>query len=304
MNHPIQTENLRKVYKLGRQKGIRTAVADLSIEVPEGIVFGFLGPNGAGKTTTIKMLLDFVRPTSGSATIFGKPTTQASTRRLVGYLPEQPYFHKFLRPIEVVSMHAALAGVDKHDIRRQAIAALERTGIAEYADTPIGKLSKGLTQRVGIAQAIVGDPKLLILDEPTSGLDPIGRRHTRDLILQLRNEGKTIFLSSHLLSEVESTCDTIAVLKRGKLVAYGTPDEVRGGDQKVTIQVSALDKKTKESLRFAGADVQERPMVVSVSVEPERVYEVMRVLEQASASIVRIQTERESLEEAFLRLAA
>jgi len=304
MDHPIRTENLRKVYKLGRRKGTRTAVDDLSIEVPHGVVFGFLGPNGAGKTTTIKMLLDFVRPTSGNATIFGKPTTQASTRRLVGYLPEQPYFHKFLRPVEVVCMHAALAGVDKRDIRRLAAAALERTGISEYADTPIGKLSKGLTQRVGIAQAIVGDPKLLILDEPTSGLDPIGRRHTRDLILQLRDEGKTIFLSSHLLSEVENTCDTIAVLKRGRLVAYGTPDQVRGGDQKVTIQVAALDKQTKESLRFAGADVEERPTAISISVLPESVYDVMRVLEKAGASIVRIQTERESLEEAFLRLAA
>jgi len=304
MDHPIQTENLRKVYKLGRRKGTRTAVDGLSIEVPEGIVFGFLGPNGAGKTTTIKMLLDFMRPTSGSAAIFGRPTTEASTRKLVGYLPEQPYFHKFLRPIEVVSMHAALAGVDRREIRRRALSALEQTGIAEYADTPIGKLSKGLTQRVGIAQAIVGEPKLLILDEPTSGLDPIGRRHARDLILELRNEGKTIFLSSHLLSEVESTCDTIAVLKRGVLVAHGTPDEVRGGNQRVTIQVAALDKQQRESLRFAGADVEERAVGVAVGVEPDRVYEVMRVLENAGASIVTIQTERESLEEAFLRLAA
>ena len=304
MDHPIQTENLRKVYKLGRRKGTRTAVDGLSIEVPEGIVFGFLGPNGAGKTTTIKMLLDFMRPTSGSAAIFGRPTTEASTRKLVGYLPEQPYFHKFLRPIEVVSMHAALAGVDRREIRRRALSALEQTGIAEYADTPIGKLSKGLTQRVGIAQAIVGEPKLLILDEPTSGLDPIGRRHARDLILELRNEGKTIFLSSHLLSEVESTCDTIAVLKRGVLVAHGTPDEVRGGNQRVTIQVAALDKQQRESLRFAGADVEERAAGVAVGVEPDRVYEVMRVLENAGASIVTIQTERESLEEAFLRLAA
>ena len=304
MDHPIQTENLRKVYNLGRRKGTRTALDGLSIQAPEGVVFGFLGPNGAGKTTTIKMLLDFVHPTSGSATLFGRPTTEALTRRVVGYLPEQPYFHKFLRPMEVVSMHAALAGVDRRDIRKKAMSALERTGIAEYADTPINKLSKGLTQRVGIAQAIVGDPKLLILDEPTSGLDPIGRRHARDLILELRNEGKTIFLSSHLLSEVESTCDTIAVLKRGKLVAYGSPDQVRAGDQRVTIQVSTLDNEAKESLRFVGADVEDHATGVVVTAEPDRVYEVMRVLENAGASIVRIQTERESLEEAFLRLAA
>ena len=304
MDHPIQTENLGKVYSLGRRKGTRTALDGLSIEVPEGVVFGFLGPNGAGKTTTIKMLLDFVHPTSGSATIFGKPTTEASTRRMVGYLPEQPYFHKFLRPIEVVSMHASLAGVQRREIRKQALAALERTGIAEYTDTPIGKLSKGLTQRVGIAQAIVGDPKLLILDEPTSGLDPIGRRHARDLILELRNEGKTVFLSSHLLSEVESTCDTIAVLKRGKLVAHGTPDEVRGGDKLVSIQVQTLDHSAREALRFLGIGVEEQAGSVRLNVGPESVYEVMHVLEKSGASIVRIQTERESLEEAFLRLAA
>lgn len=304
MHHPIETQELRKVYNLGRRKGMRIAVDSLNIEVPEGIVFGFLGPNGAGKTTTIKMLLDFVHPTSGSATIFGNPTTKASTRQAVGYLPEQPYFHKFLKPIEVVSMHASLAGVERSQIRKEALSALERTGIAEYAETPIGKLSKGLTQRVGIAQAIVGDPELLILDEPTSGLDPIGRRHARDLILQLRNEGKTIFLSSHLLSEVESTCDTIAVLKRGSLVAYGKPDDVRGGDKQVSIQVSSLDQSARDSLKFLGITVDDRAGGVCLSVGPEDVYKVMHVLETSGASISAIQTERESLEEAFLRLAA
>jgi len=304
MAHPIETENLSKVYALGRRKGTRIALDGLSIEVPEGVVFGFLGPNGAGKTTTIKMLLDFVHPTSGSATMFGKPTTEASTRRAVGYLPEQPYFHKFLKPMEVVSMHATLAGVERRMVREKALNALERTGIAEYADTPIGKLSKGLTQRVGIAQAIVGDPKLLILDEPTSGLDPIGRRHIRDLILELRKEGKTVFLSSHLLSEVESTCDTVAVLKRGTLVAYGTPDEVRGGDQRLSIQVQELDKQTRDSLRFIDVTVEERAGGVTVVASPDNIYEVMRTLEKSDARIVRVQTERESLEEAFLRLAA
>lgn len=304
MTHPIKTENLRKVYALGRRKGTRIAVNGLNIEVPEGVVFGFLGPNGAGKTTTIKMLLDFVHPTSGNATIFGNPTTEASTRRRVGYLPEQPYFHKFLRPIEVVSMHATLAGVQRRLVRQEAMSALERTGIAEYADTPIGKLSKGLTQRVGIAQAIVGDPKLLILDEPTSGLDPIGRRHARDLIMELRNEGKTVFLSSHLLSEVESTCDSIAVLKRGTLVAYGTPDEVRGGDQRLSVQVQDLDQQTRDALRFIDVTVEDRAGGVTIAASPDNIYEVMHALEKSNTKVLRMQTERESLEEAFLRLAA
>ncbi|NLN75131.1 MAG: ABC transporter ATP-binding protein [Armatimonadetes bacterium] len=304
MSHPIETENLRKVYKLGKRKGDRIAVDSLNIAVPEGAVFGFLGPNGAGKTTTIKMLLDFVHPTSGSATIFGNPTSAASSRRLIGYLPEQPYFHKFLRPIEVVSMHASLAGVPRKEVRQHSISALERSGIAEYSDTPIGKLSKGLTQRVGIAQAIVGDPKLLIMDEPTSGLDPIGRRHARDLILQLRDEGRTIFLSSHLLSEVESTCDIIAVLKRGKLVAMGKPDDVQAKGKQVTIQVDTLTDETKASLKFAKVGIEEEAGAIRLCVAPEMLYWVIRMLEKSGAKILRLQTERESLEEAFLRLAA
>lgn len=304
MAYPISTENLRKAYALGRRKAARVAVDGLSIQVSEGVVFGFLGPNGAGKTTTIKMLLDFVHPTSGSATIFGNTTTEAATRRAVGYLPEQPYFHKFLRPLEVVSMHAILSGVERRLVRSRAMEAMERTGIAEYADTPIGKLSKGLTQRVGIAQAIVGDARLLILDEPTSGLDPIGRRHARDLIQELRKEGRTIFLSSHMLSEVESTCDTVAVLKQGRLVACGTPDEVRGGAQRLSIHVQELSDHAKEALRFLEVLVEERAGGITVPASPENVYEVMHVLEKADAKILRVQTERESLEEAFLRLAA
>ena len=304
MASPVRTENLTKVYNLGRRKGARTAVDCLSIEVPEGVVFGFLGPNGAGKTTTIKMLLDFIRPTSGRAEILGRPTTDSSARALIGYLPEQPYFHRFLRPIEVLSMHAALAGMDRRSIRPRAMYCLERAGIAEYADIPISKLSKGLTQRVGIAQAIIADPRLLILDEPTSGLDPIGRRHVRDLIIELRNEGKTVFLSSHLLSEVENTCDIVAVLKRGKLVAHGAPDEVRSARSQFMIQTSALDSETVESLRFLGVTIEQGSQCALIAVDPNDFCAVVRALEDRRVHITRVETARESLEEAFLRLAA
>ena len=304
MNQPLVTENLSKVYNLGRRKAPKTALDGLSIEVPEGVIFGFLGPNGAGKTTTIKLILDFVRPTRGSATVFGNPTTHPRTRELIGYLPEQPYFHRFLKPIEVVSMHAGLAGVKSREIIDRSKAALEKVGIAEYAETPIAKLSKGLTQRVGIAQAIVGDPKLLILDEPTSGLDPIGRRHTRDLLLDLKNEGKTIFLSSHLLSEVENICDIVGVLKAGKLVACGSPDEVRGGDAQVVVQTSPLDENKRDRLRFVNASIEQLSDRAVIRVEPEKVYELMRAMEELGLPIFKIETQRESLEEAFLRLAA
>lgn len=303
MAYPLQTDSLTKIYKMARGR-TKTAVSGLSIEVPEGAIFGFLGPNGAGKTTTIKMVLDFLRPTSGSATIFDHPTTDAKARAAIGYLPEQPYFHKFLKPIEVLAMHAAMAGVVSRQVRTRARWALERAGIAQYSETPLSKLSKGLTQRVGIAQALVGDPKLLILDEPTSGLDPIGRRHTRDLLVELRNEGRTVFLSSHLLSEVESLCDVVAVLKDGQLVASGTPDAVRGRDTQIKIHTGPVGTETYGRMQFAGLQIDRRADSTVVCTSPADVYAVMRLMEEIGLSVNRIETERESLEEAFLRLAA
>lgn len=300
---PLATHCLTKIYHTGK-KQTKVAVNNLSIEVPEGVIFGFLGPNGAGKTTTIKMILDFIRPTAGTVMVFGKPTTDAATRSFVGYLPEQPYFHRFLRPIEVLSMHAALAGVDRSKITARAMDALERAGIAEYAETPISKLSKGLTQRVGIAQALVADAQLLILDEPTSGLDPIGRRHTRDLLIQLRNEGRTVFLSSHLLSEVENLCDIVAVLKKGILVAYGTPDEVRSQGAYIRIVTRPIDQETAGKLKFLEARIERLTDSTLLRVDPISIYSVMRAMEQLNLPILHIETERESLEEAFLRLAA
>ncbi|MCE5314732.1 MAG: ABC transporter ATP-binding protein [Armatimonadota bacterium] len=301
---PIIAQNLSKTYKLGKKGHTRTAVDSLNIEVPEGVIFGFLGPNGAGKTTTIKMILDFVRPTRGSVTVYGKPTDDPNTRRMIGYLPEQPYFHKFLKPIEVLSMHAGLAGVDKRDSKKRAMACLERAGIAEYAEVPISKLSKGLTQRVGLAQAIIGDPKLLILDEPTSGLDPIGRRHVRDLLLELRNDGKTIFLSSHLLSEIENVCDIVAVMKSGTLVALGAPDAVRNNNSQIVVQTIAIDDETRDRLKFIGVCVERNRDNTLLKIDPRNIYEVMRAMEELNLPITKIETQRESLEEAFLRLAA
>lgn len=303
MSKPLITENLTKIYNPGKKRQ-KTAVDGLSIEVPEGVIFGFLGPNGAGKTTTIKMILDFLRPSDGTAAIFGRPTTEATTRELVGYLPEQPYFHKFLKPIEVLSMHAALAGLDRREITPQVMLALERTGIAEYADVPIAKLSKGLTQRVGIAQALVAGPRFLILDEPTSGLDPIGRRHARDLLAELRDEGKTVFLSSHLLSEVENLCDIVAVMRTGRLVACGPPDGVRSSSEYVKVHTRPLDHETADRLRFMSAQLEARADESILRIDPSEVYQVMRAMEELKLPIARIETERESLEEAFLRLAA
>lgn len=304
MSAPLLTNDLTKVYELSKKKGLKIALDGLSMEVQEGVIFGFLGPNGAGKTTTIKLLLDFIRPTSGSATVMGQPTTNPATRKLVGYLPEQPYFHRFLKPIEVLCMHASLAGIEKREIRTRAEQALERAGIAEYSDTPIAKLSKGLTQRVGIAQAMVGDPKLLILDEPTSGLDPIGRRHTKELLVQLKNEGKTIFLSSHILSEIENVCDMVAVLRSGRLVAYGHPDEVRDKKSQVIVQTSEIDEVAKGRLQFLQVGIEQYAGISCIRFGSEKLHSIMRVMDELKLPVFKIETQRESLEEAFLRLAA
>jgi ABC-2 type transport system ATP-binding protein len=201
-------------------------------------------------------------------------------------------------------MHAALAGIDKREIRKLSLNAIERAGIAEYANTPISKLSKGLTQRVGIAQAIVGDPKLLILDEPTSGLDPISRRHVRDLFIELRNEGKTIFLSSHMLSEIENVCDIVGMLKGGDLVACGAPDKVTDSKEQIHVQTIPIDSNTCDRLKFLDVVVELHDDSTTLVIDPKNVYEIMRAMEEMRLPLIRIETARESLEEAFLRLAA
>jgi ABC-2 type transport system ATP-binding protein len=302
MTLPLRINDLTKVYKSGRST--RTAVDSLSLEVPRGIAFGFMGPNGAGKTTTIKTVLDFIRPTSGSAELFGLSSSEFRARSRVGYLPEQPYFHRFLKPMEVVMMHAALAGIPRNEAKKRAIRALERARIDDYADTPISKLSKGLTQRVGIAQAIVADPDLLILDEPASGLDPVGRRHIRDLLAELKNEGKTIFLSSHFLSEVEQLCDMIAVLRQGKLVFLGKPEEAKAPNDSIRVKTNRIDARALDQLKYQSAQVEQSNGATVITTSPSELYPLVRVLEEIGASIISVETAKESMEEAFLRLAA
>lgn len=277
---------------------------NLSLEVNEGEVFAFLGANGAGKTTTIKILLDFLKPTSGEACIFGVPVSIPAARARIGYLPEQPYFQKFLTPMEVMGMHAALLGIPRRQRKPQAMDILRMTGIADYADTPISKLSKGLTQRVGISQALVGDPKLLILDEPASGLDPIGRRHIRDLLSSLRNRGKTIFLSSHLLSEIESVCDRVAILSHGKLVASGTPESIKKSEPFLAVATPTLPAEASLMVGKIAVRMETQENESVISIESERVFELMRLLEKYAIPPISVMPTRESLEDAFLRLAA
>ena len=203
---------------LCKQFGEKTAVANLTLQVKRGEIFGFLGPNGAGKTTSVKMLLGLIRPTAGSATLLGQPLGDRATRAQIGIRPEHFRFHEWLKAAEFLDLHGRLHQMPKQ-VRRQTIPELlALVGLQERAQTPLRAFSKGMLQRIGLAQALLNNPKLVFLDEPTSGLDPLGRRLVRDIINQLRQQGTAVFLNSHLLSEVEQTCDRVAFIRQGQVL--------------------------------------------------------------------------------------
>ncbi len=233
----IETFSLAKSYRIGFwRKRLRAALCPLTITVREGEVFGYLGPNGAGKTTTLKLLMGLIFPTSGTASILGCPLDDSKMKAQIGFLPEQPYFYDYLTARELLTYLAGLSGIAAGDRKQRVEKVLRRVGIAEQADLQLRKFSKGMLQRVGIAQAIVHDPKLILLDEPMSGLDPIGRREVRDLIQALKDEGKTIFFSTHILSDAETLCDRVAVLNHGQLRGIGVvADLVREVSGKIEV---------------------------------------------------------------------
>src|SRR5438874_8251112 len=223
----LATHELTKDYAVGfwRKRPYR-ALDRLTLEVREGEVFGFLGPNGAGKTTTLKLLMQLVFPTGGRAEIFGRPLGDLSVKRRIGYLPEHPYFYDYLTAEELLRYFASLFGFSATECRARASRLLDEVGIGAERRLQLRKFSKGMLQRVGIAQALVNDPELVIFDEPMSGLDPLGRREVRALILSLRDRGCTVFFSSHVLSDAEALCSRVAILAKGRLVAAGRLTEM------------------------------------------------------------------------------
>jgi ABC-2 type transport system ATP-binding protein len=227
--YAIETERLEKIYRSRFRGREITAVADLSLRVPTGIKFGLLGANGAGKTTFVKMLLSAVLPTSGRATLFGMDARDPEARRPVGYLPENHRFPRYLTGKGMLDFYGALSGMDYSERRRRTLELLHLVGLDDWGDVRIKKYSKGMLQRLGLAQALMHSPRLLVLDEPTDGVDPLGRRHIREVLNGLRDTGVTIFLNSHLLSEVESFCDEVAIIHKGKLAVTGKIRELLVG---------------------------------------------------------------------------
>jgi len=218
----VETIDLTKDYRVGFfRKRRKRALDGLNLQVEAGEVFGLLGPNGAGKTTTLKILLGLIFPTLGTARILGKDLGDVSVRARIGYLPENPYFYVHLTAQEFLNYVAELFGLTKDERKRRVGQLLERVGLETSRDVPLGKFSKGMVQRVGIAQALINDPQLIFLDEPMSGLDPLGRREVRDLILELRKQGKTVFFSTHILPDAETLCNRVAILNHGRLQGCG-----------------------------------------------------------------------------------
>ncbi len=261
MKNVIEIKNLKKYYRYGvRGLGIR-ALNDVSFDVREGEVFGLIGPNGAGKSTTIKILLGLTRQNSGECLVYGNPISKES-KKIVGYLPENPYYYKHLTGLELVSFYARLYGMSKKDAKNAAENALEITGLADAMNRRLSLYSKGMTQRAGIAQAIVHNPKLVILDEPASGLDPMGAEDMAKIILRLKSEGKTVLLCSHIMSEVERLCSRTALLYGGKVAAIGEIDnllEIRGRTS-LDIDGASPDvlEKITEYAQSLGANVSKK----------------------------------------------
>jgi ABC-2 type transport system ATP-binding protein len=303
----IEIEGLTKDYEVGfwRKRKVR-ALDDVSLTVEGGEIFGFLGGNGAGKTTTLKLLMRLIYPTAGRARILGRDINDVSMHSRIGYLPENPYFYDYLTARELLEYCAELFGYGKTERRRRAAAVLARVHLDEKAwDQQLRKFSKGMLQRTGLAQALVNDPEVVFLDEPMSGLDPIGRRQVRDLIAALRDEGITVFMNSHILSDIEALCDRVAILKGGKLSAVGRLEDLRraASDQhRVEIIAANTDAETlRSALTLKDCCVAPAPSGARIEVADESdVDAALAALRQTNARLISVQPVRQSLEDLFV----
>ncbi len=291
----VSVANLTKTY------GKVVAVADVDMKLDAGDVFGLLGPNGAGKTTLVKILVGLARADSGSAAVFGRQAGSLGAKRVSGYLPELFRFPDWMTATEFLDFHAKLAGSHRaHDKKTSML--LERVGLSSRADSRLGTFSKGMLQRVGIAQALAGDPQIAFLDEPTSALDPIGRREVRDLIRELRNDGVTVFLNSHLLSEVEMVCDRVAILSKGRVVAQGKLEQLLG-ERVLTVRVGEFEQdKVRELLPGVDFHVRNEGRLVFNIADETMVPRVVRAIVNAGADVYHVSIESNSLEELFVEM--
>jgi ABC-2 type transport system ATP-binding protein len=290
-----------ETFELVKRYGRTTALAGLSMRVEPGEVFGFLGPNGAGKTTSVKLFLGLASATSGGGTLLGAPLGDREARRRVGYLPELFRYQPWMRAREVLALHCDLAAISSHGRGAEIAGALETVGLADRADDLVGTFSKGMQQRLGLGAALLGRPELVLLDEPTSALDPVGRADVRRIIREARERGTTVFLNSHLLSEVELVCDRVAVVDAGRVIASGTLEELLGEDS-VRVHVTGLDPAARAALSRFGPLTDEGDWLAIRPIAADRIPDLVAAIVAAGGRVHVVQPGRASLEERFLGL--
>ncbi len=270
----VQVENLTKVFKTGFRKRPLVAVRDLSFSVTAGEIYGLIGPNGCGKSTTMKVMLGLLKPTQGKTTIFGMDSEVVASRQDVGFLPENPYFYKHLTGRETLHFYGRLCGLTGSELRDRTEAMLKLTGMDHAATRRVGGYSKGMLQRIGLAQAIIHDPRLLILDEPTAGVDPVGSRQIRDLVLELRQRGITIVVTSHLLEQMQEVCDRIGIMSNGRMVSEGNLNDL--------------------------ISVENQTEIILENASPEVLAQIHQLLQGTSAKLVSEGKPRTTLERIFI----
>ncbi len=299
----LRIENLTKDYVTGFTGKKFRALNNLNLEVDEGEIFGFLGPNGAGKTTTIKILLRIIFPTYGTAWILDQKLGEAVQHHKIGYMPENPYFYRFLTGREFLRFYAQLANLPKEDAKKKADRLLDVVGLGYAAKARLSEYSKGMVTRVGLAQALITDPLLLLLDEPMSGLDPIGRREIRDLIASLKEEKKTIFFCSHILADIEMLCDRVAILNKGEMVKLGTvSDMMASGESNFILSMDNVPPEMADRMKQEAGRYEDIGGILHLTIsDREKAQKMAAEAITAGANIQELRPDRGTLEDYFVR---
>jgi ABC-2 type transport system ATP-binding protein len=299
----IRTQGLAKDYRAGFWRRYVRVLHDLTLEVQAGEVFGFLGPNGAGKSTTLKLLTGLIHPSAGSAAVLGEPAGSVGVKARLGFLPENPSFYDYLTGAEYLEYCAALAGLSRHVRRKRAGSLLERVGLAGRGTLQLRKYSKGMLQRIGLAQALVNDPELVFLDEPMSGLDPIGRKEIRDLILELRAQGRTVFFSTHIIPDVEVACDRVGIILKGRLCSVGRVDDLLASPlEQIEVTASGLapDALAAVTARCTAPPVRTADRLLVAVKGEDDLEAVLQMILRSGGRVHSVVPQRRSLEEVFL----
>lgn len=299
MDTVLRIENLHKSFKTGFIPKRKKILNGISLEVQTGEIFGYLGPNGAGKTTTLKCVLGLIFPDEGNIEIFGQSNLSAQAREKSGFLPENPYFYDYLTAVEFLSFYGDLTRVKKEDKQAQIEGLLKLVGLEHAAGLQLRKFSRGMLQRIGLAQALINNPSLVFLDEPLGGLDPLGRKEIRDVIIRLKKEGKTVFLSSHILQDIEMICDRVAILVNGKIINQGALQDLISEKVKVTeITISGIQTKKLEGMGDCYSAQEDR--ILLKVFEEEKIESVLRLIQAEKGKIHSLIPRTETLEDLFV----